>query len=244
MTPPDANEKLTRRILDGLGVRPVGHQAANDEETAPPAPEQQANRLPPWWEAKKPVPAAPETPAEASAPPIPPKPAQAPRDWLDDIFDSDATPAPEPTTAPEPSPEPDKDPPDKATGEDGEQSATKPNVFQPQPDYWPHPHTPEFITDLATKPAISKGTRRLLYNATAAGTGWWLGLYQEFADAIADCGQQSIGGALVLAAVSTALIAHLWDRRTRHWWPGIAWAARIPLATALLAVALWAPAAS
>jgi hypothetical protein len=36
----------------------------------------------------------------------------------------------------------------------------------------------------------------------------------------------------------------VWDRRTRHWWPGIAWAARIPLATAVLAVALWAPAAS
>jgi hypothetical protein len=35
----------------------------------------------------------------------------------------------------------------------------------------------------------------------------------------------------------------VWDRRTRHWWPGLAWAARIPLATAITALALWAPAA-
>jgi hypothetical protein len=85
----------------------------------------------------------------------------------------------------------------------------------------------------------------LLYNASAAGAGWGLGLYHQFAGAIADCGSTtSIGGALVLGVGGCLLIAHVWDRRTRHWWPGIAWAARIPLATALVAVALWAPTAA
>src|SRR5438128_6875689 len=90
--------------------------------------------------------------------------------------------------------------------------------------------------------AISPRTRRFLYNASAAGTGWLLGLYRQFASAIADCGHTTgIGGALVLGVGSCLLIAHLWDRYTRHWWPGIAWAARIPLATALVAPALYAP---
>ena len=125
-------------------------------------------------------------------------------------------------------------------------SDEKPRPFAPQPDYWPHPHMPAALTAVPDKAAaaISPGTRRLLYNATAAGAGWGLGLYQQFAAALADCGTSySIGGALVLGAGGSLLIAHVWDRRTRHWWPGIAWVARIPLATAVLALALWAPAA-
>ncbi|MET7457693.1 hypothetical protein ABZT03_38760 [Streptomyces sp. NPDC005574] len=122
----------------------------------------------------------------------------------------------------------------------------RPAPFTPQPDYWPRPHVPEVLTrpGVRMQAAIAPGTRRLLYNASAAAAGWGLGLYQQFAHAIADCGQQtSIGGAIVLGVGATILIAHVWDRRTRHWWPGNAWVARIPLATAILAVALWAPAA-
>lgn len=128
-----------------------------------------------------------------------------------------------------------------------EPDAERPRPFAPQPGYWPHPHIP---TAIATAPdraaaAISPGTRRLLYNTSAAGAGWALGLYDQFAAALTDCGTNySIGGALVLGAGGSLLIAHLWDRRTRHWWGGIAWCARIPLATAVLALALWAPAAS
>lgn len=93
--------------------------------------------------------------------------------------------------------------------------------------------------------ALSPKTRTALYNISAAGAGWVLGLYQQMAAALADCGDNySIGGALVLGIGGCLLIAHVWDRRTRNWWPGIAWAARIPLATAMAALALWAPAAS
>ncbi|MFE7972988.1 hypothetical protein [Streptomyces shenzhenensis] len=119
-------------------------------------------------------------------------------------------------------------------------------VFTPEPGYWPRPHTPAFIdrTRDRAQTAVSPGTRRLLYNTSAAGAGWALGLYHQFAGALTDCGTSySIGGALILGAGGCLLIAHVWDRRTRHWWPGIAWAARIPLATAVTALALYAPAA-
>jgi len=131
--------------------------------------------------------------------------------------------------------------------DDEEETPDRAPVFEPEPDYWPRPHMPAALarTPERATTAFSPRTRKALYNASAAGAGWGLGLYRLFATAIADCGQQtSIGGALALGIGGTLLIAHVWDRRTRHWWPGIAWVARIPLATAVLALALWAPAAS
>lgn len=121
-----------------------------------------------------------------------------------------------------------------------------PRRFEAQPGYWPRPHTPAAVNRLRdrTPAAVSPATRRFLYNASAAGTGWALGLYGKFAWAINDCAtQEGIGAAIVIGISGTVLIAHVWDRRTRHWWTGIAWAARIPLATAICALALWAPAA-
>jgi hypothetical protein len=139
------------------------------------------------------------------------------------------------------------DEPDDVTPDDEDDDEEPTGRFTPQPGYWPRPHMPAVVDRVRdrTPAAISPATRAFLYNASAAGTGWALGLYGKFAWALDDCGrEQGIGAAIVLGAVGTVLIAHVWDRRTRHWWPGIAWAARIPLATALLALALWAPAAT
>lgn len=154
------------------------------------------------------------TPAAAD-----PAPAPEP-DWWDALYADDDTPD-----------EPDRQPDSR---------------WAPHPGYWPRPHMPAVLTTVPERAtaAISPRTRKALYNASAAGAGWGLGLYQQCAHAIADCGQQtSTIGALTLGIGSCLLIAHVWDRRTRHWWPGIAWVARIPLATTVLAVALWAPAA-
>ena len=171
-------------------------------------------------------------------PVAPPKPTMRPRDWLDDLL----APAPPPAPAAEEGEAPEPDPVSKTDDE-----PVRPQPFAPHPGYWPRPHMPDVFTHAPERAvaAISPRTRSLLYNASAAGTGWLLGLYDRFAAAIADCGANySTGGALVLGVGGSVLIAHVWDRRTRHWWPGIAWAARIPLATVVLAVALWAPAAS
>jgi hypothetical protein len=134
---------------------------------------------------------------------------------------------------------------DKGADEETDGTAG-PRPFDPQPGYWPRPHVPAVLTQPRQRAAtaVSPRTRKFLYNASAAGAGWLLGLYHQLATAIADCGTHySISGALVLGTGACLLIAHLWDRRTRHWWGGIAWCARIPLATALLALALYAPAA-
>ncbi|MFD6415984.1 hypothetical protein [Streptomyces sp. NPDC060194] len=131
---------------------------------------------------------------------------------------------------------------------DEDEEPPAPSVWQAQPDYYPRPHAPAVIGRVqarvhAAPAAISPRTRAGLYNASAAGAGWALGLYDQFAYALADLGSESISGAILLGAVGSLAIAHFWDRRTRHWWPPLAWACRIPLATALTALALWAPAA-
>ncbi|MFB7440229.1 hypothetical protein ACFC01_18030 [Streptomyces mirabilis] len=148
-------------------------------------------------------------------------------DWWDKIYDE-----------PEPKADPDNEEP--AAEED---TPTGPGRFTPQPDYWPRPHLPDALTHVPARAALSPKTRAALYNASAAGAGWGLGLYHQVAASIADCGTRySTSGALTLGIGSCLLIAHVWDRRTRHWQPAaLAWAARIPLATTILALALWAP---
>lgn len=114
--------------------------------------------------------------------------------------------------------------------------------FQPQPDYYPAP-PPLLPAAQAAPAALSPRTRSLIYNATAAAAGWGAGLLGLFGDAIEECGTEAgIGAALILGIGSCLAIAHVLDRRTRHWWIGLAWIARIPLATAITALALYAPA--
>lgn len=175
-------------------------------------------RLPDWWRSKL-----------EQMPDPAPDPTPAP-DWWDDLYADD-------TRA-------QADAADADTDQEDDTAQAAGPWWTPQPGYYPQFHAPAFITDQPSRPALSAKTRAGLYNGAAAGTGWALGLYDQLAAAIADCGEQSIGGALVLGVGACLLIAHVWDRRTRHWWPGLAWAARIPLATAVLALALWAPAAS
>ncbi|MFC5144273.1 hypothetical protein [Streptomyces aureoversilis] len=108
--------------------------------------------------------------------------------------------------------------------------------FIPAPGYYPALPTPGPPT------ALSPRTRAALYNLTAAGTGYGLGLAPLISHAITAVGHTSISGALTLGCGTCLATAHFWDRRTRHWWPGLAWVARIPLASAVLALALYAPA--
>lgn len=109
----------------------------------------------------------------------------------------------------------------------------------PQAGYWPQPTLPS----LPARPALSDGTKWLLYNAAAAGAGWYMGIGPAIGGWIESCGREtSIGGALALGGGICLGIAAMWDSRTRHWYRPLAWLARIPLASALAALALYAPA--
>ncbi|RYJ26455.1 hypothetical protein CU044_3748 [Streptomyces sp. L-9-10] len=176
---------------------------------------------------------------------IPPPPAYAPdvpgddaADWVDEILAQTRTPAKKaPLAEQDESGDQGGDP---AEGEDPNTAAPS-GWMRVQHGYYP---TVPTVLPIPQQPAaaLSPKTRALLYNAAAAGTGWGLGLLDLFSRAITACGTDtSIGGALALGIGSCLVIAHVWDRRTRHWWIGLAWAARIPLATAITALALYTP---
>lgn len=85
-------------------------------------------------------------------------------------------------------------------------------------------------------------TRWLLVASAQAGAGWFLGLEPAMTGWIATCRHDtgSATTALILGAGMVATGAYA-AHRTRLWWPPLAWACRIPLASALLALALYAP---
>jgi hypothetical protein len=84
--------------------------------------------------------------------------------------------------------------------------------------------------------------RWVAYTGSAAAAGWGLGLEQLLQGAIAECGHDT-GQTLPAVLLGLGLITAcaLIDRRTRYWWPPLAWVCRIPLASALLALCLYAP---
>ncbi|MGW1847705.1 hypothetical protein [Streptomyces sp. NPDC001966] len=116
--------------------------------------------------------------------------------------------------------------------------------LRPAAHYYPRLRNPLSPADgEEAKPALSAGALRLLANAGAVGAGYGLGLIPLLSRAIEECGRTtSIGGALVLGGGVVLFVAHVWDRKTRHWHPITAWVARIPLASAITALALYAPA--
>jgi hypothetical protein len=252
MTPPDANEKLTRRILGGLGVRPIGHQNPNDGEpgqvaTAPEAPAQHGNRLPPWWEAKKPVadidPQTPTATAGDPAAPVPPKPAAPPRDWLDDIINDNAT---EPEPIPEPDAEPDEEPaeapakkatPTPKTGRKKKQEkAEKPSPGAPRTAWDTRPASPrQSLLDAWGQ--VPPRLKWLMYHATAAYMGWEIGLvdYATYVTAwIAATGRI---GAQAFFWYGVGAATYLLYRRSRAWGPA-AWLAAVPLCSTVTGVLL------
>jgi hypothetical protein len=95
----------------------------------------------------------------------------------------------------------------------------------------------------ATGMRLNPRARRIAYNGGAAALGWGLGLVGPMTHALDACGRdQSIGAALVLGVGGCLVIGFAIDRRTRGWWPPLAWVARVPLASAVLALVLYAPA--
>jgi hypothetical protein len=193
--------------------------------------------------------------------PVPPPPRT--RDWLDDIIDDREPPAPARPVAPrlpdwrkretadlippaESLPEP-----VAVAGTVGEQpeeaaSDVEGEPVKPRPRRDPHRYLP-IPTDRVhhAYAGLPARARAVLYTGGAAGLGWAFGLPQTMHSWIADCGHdQGPTAGLVLGAGLILACAVLVDRRTRGWWPPLAWVCRIPLASALLALALYAPGAA
>lgn len=127
------------------------------------------------------------------------------------------------------------------------------DTHQPHPDAQPPmttvtvtvPSAPEY--DQGLDPVRLHRGRQLLYNGAAAGAGWGIGLGPLMSTAIHQCGAASASGGVTLG-LGIALIAavpdwYLRDARRSHHGLGLllGWLARIPLATAALALALYAP---
>ncbi|MEU0102410.1 hypothetical protein [Streptomyces sp. NPDC006267] len=109
----------------------------------------------------------------------------------------------------------------------------------------PKPHRPGITQHIDQHPRL----RAVAYNATAAGAGWWCGLGPWMFDGITHYGlvhnvERGVWVGIGLTTVTLLVEArtHAWRRPDRPALVRIAgWAGRIPLATALTALALYGP---
>lgn len=145
---------------------------------------------------------------------------------------------PPPTNATEPEPEPDEPAADEWVDAEPDDETTPAAVKRGR-------HAPARRIQAAYV-ELAPRTRVLLYNGTAAGAGWVFGLLPLFSDWItaAQHDTGSIGTALIVGTGLVAATGMLVDRRTRAWWGPLPWICRIPLASALAALALYAPAST
>lgn len=234
---PGADEQRIRQLLIARGVGP---DAATAPRPAPAAPRGDDG----WWDHLYGDAADTHTPTARTLPGRARLAGGRLPDWrmgeTTDLSAPDLEPAEEEKDVPE---QPPADRPVEAPGGDWTE-ATDPDDPVERPPHQPaNPARAAGRRATAAYLAIAPRTRVLLYNGTAAGAGWALGLEPLLQGWITQCGHDTghISAALILGIGMAALIGHQLDRRTRGWWPPLAWACRIPLASALLALGLYAP---
>ncbi|MFE0689002.1 hypothetical protein ACFV0Z_12750 [Streptomyces xiamenensis] len=124
---------------------------------------------------------------------------------------------------------------------EGTEQVPAPSGDAPAPGEKAAPKKERWV-DIASE--LSHRSRVLLYNGAAAGIGWGAGMAGALTEWMEDCGEEySITAALILGLLAVTTTAVL-DHRLRGWFEPFRFVARIPLATAVLAVGLYAPAAS
>jgi hypothetical protein len=179
---------------------------------------------------------------------IPPKPMERPRDWLDDIVDTDLAPAPVEEDAPEPEEAADPEPVEPGRPKARKPRARKPGKSKPRR---PKPGTARTAWD--TRPPAPRQSlteawdnipyrlRWLAYHATSAYMGWSLGLVDWSTHVTAWIAQTGLVGPQAFFWYATAGGTLLIYRRTRAWWWPVAWLAAIPLTSTVVGVLLYAP---
>lgn len=167
-------------------------------------------------------------------PPTPPAPERAPDDWWDRLYGDTKKPSGKPKPARGRS---------KAAPEAGDvwEDAEPDDESSPQAVRRGTHNPARRAHDAYT--ALNPRTRVLVYNGSAAGGGWCFGLGQLFSGWITACQHDTghVGAALALGVGMVIACGVLIDWRTRHWWGPLPWLCRIPLASAVLALALYAP---
>lgn len=142
---------------------------------------------------------------------------------------------------------PDPDKADEAPDEDEPDGKADPG--------WEEERGPDESTPAAVKRSRNSPGRRvqaefgglerrmqwLLSTGAGAGIGWFLGLEHLFAGWIADCARDNSTSTGLIFGVGLVLTCGYASHRTRGCWPPLAWTCRIPFATALLALDLYAP---
>lgn len=182
--------------------------------------------------------------------PIPPKPTTRPRDWLDDLLDGNAAPAPvepdepddEEAEEPEPAttPAPAKTQPAKtAQKKKRKKKPKKPSPGAPRSAWDARPPSPRQSL-LDAYDAVPYRLKWLAYHATAAYMGWEVGLVDYATHVTAWIAGTGFGPqAWFWCGVGAATF--LLYRRTRgHWWP-VAWCAAVPVTSTVVGVLLYAP---
>lgn len=110
--------------------------------------------------------------------------------------------------------------------------------------------TPQAVRRSKTRPSrrvqaefagLERRMRWLLSTGASAGIGWVLGLEGLLSGWIVDCGHDNSPGVGVILGIGMVAAGSYANYRTRGWWPPLAWCCRIPAATALLALCIYAP---
>jgi hypothetical protein len=160
-------------------------------------------------------------------------------DWLDKLYDPDS--GDTFTTAPDD--EPDEEPTGGPSRWWSRPTSVPAEGTEPQAGEQPRRPVRAVVPARALHYSeLHPRTRGLLYNGLAALAGWGLALTRLFGDVITQCAQHAgIRAALILGVAMIVVIGQFWDRRTRGWYGPLAWVCRIPLASAVVALGLYAP---
>lgn len=170
------------------------------------------------------------------APPAPPAPARA--DWWEQLYDGqqgDHAGATVPKQRRKAPARPAKPAPAESGWEDadGDDESTPQAVRRSRRDPIRRIQTEFASLERRAQWAISTGA--------GAGIGWALGLEHLFGGWITSCGHDTTPGTGLILGLGLLGVCSYAAHATRRYWPPLAWACRIPAATALLALCLYAP---
>lgn len=174
---------------------------------------------------------------------VPPTPAARPRDWLDEIVDTDLAPAAptpervdeEPAAVPAPVA---KTKPKPARKPGKKKGKPKPGAARAAVDTRP-PSPRQSLAEAWDR--VPYRLKWLAYHASAAYLGWTVGLVDWATYVTAWIADTGLVGPQALFWYTAAGGTVLVYRRTRGWWRPVAWLAAIPVSSTVVGVLLYAP---